>query len=208
LTGTTFGTTATTQLRGASAAITNASITSLTLSRVSNGLIINKQNSVFEGGEFVLEIANSSTLSGNVVVDINGNTFRIFENGGTFRGVTLDLSNQGSQSTLLTSTNYTANITTLAVTSGTITTLKSTSATIDNLKSTSADITTLTSTSATITTVVSPAVLNSNGIVFNKNSSGITYAFPTDYNGFSVSPYTTLAGASITLTAGSRWIVM
>jgi hypothetical protein len=81
--------------------------------------------------------------------------------------------------------------------------MAATSATITGLSSTSANITTLTGSSATIA-----AVLVSNGIVFNKNSISATYTFPTDYNGLTVSPYTIAAGASVTLSAGSRWMVM
>lgn len=45
-----------------------------------------------EGGEFEMEKPPSgSTLAGNVIFDINFNFFRIFENGGTFRGYRLNI---------------------------------------------------------------------------------------------------------------------
>jgi len=46
-----------------------------------------------EGGQMQLEKPESNTdLQANVTIDLLNNLFRIFEHGGTFRGVTLDLS--------------------------------------------------------------------------------------------------------------------
>jgi hypothetical protein len=107
LTGTTFGTTGATQLRGASAQITNATVTSLTLTRVGQ-FTINKQNTTGEGGEFTLEKSDTSTLSGNLNIDLVAQTFRMFEGGGTARGANLDISTCAASagSVLLTSSNY------------------------------------------------------------------------------------------------------
>ena len=56
----------------------------------SNTLI--KSESSTEGGQIQFEKpASGTSLLGNVVVDVIGDTFRILENGGTFRGVSLGL---------------------------------------------------------------------------------------------------------------------
>lgn len=72
-----------------------------------SGVLIKKQNTTGEGGEFYLEKSDSSTLAGNLVIDLINNALRIFENGGTARGVVLDVSAcaGGVGSVLLTSTN-------------------------------------------------------------------------------------------------------
>lgn len=72
---------------------------------IAPGFLINKQNTTGEGGEFQLEKSNTSTLSGNLIVDLAGNTLRFFENGGTFRGAYVDITSQGSQSKILTTAN-------------------------------------------------------------------------------------------------------
>ena len=46
--------------------------------------------------------ASGNTLAGNVTVDINGNSMRIYEAGGSFRGIYFDLTTMGSQSALAT----------------------------------------------------------------------------------------------------------
>ena len=108
--------TATTQLRGASAQITNATVSSLTLTRVGQ-FTINKQNTTGEGGEFYLEKSDTSTLSGNLVIDLIGNSLRLFENGGTARGAILDISACAASvgSILLTSTNASSYVSGLPV---------------------------------------------------------------------------------------------
>ena len=73
---------------------------------VPSGFTIRKQDNANEGGEFYIEKATNSTLAGNIIVDNNTNTLRIFENGGSFRGATLDITGCGSQSALLHSSNY------------------------------------------------------------------------------------------------------
>lgn len=74
---------------------------------VTSGFTVLQQNTTGEGGEFRLQKSDTnSTLAGNLTFDLFGNTLRIFENGTPFRGVTVDISAQGSQSTLLTSANY------------------------------------------------------------------------------------------------------
>lgn len=61
-----------------------------------------------EGGEFYLaKPASGTSLAGDVALDIAENKFRVYENGGTYRGVYVDLGAQGSQSRLLTETDQT-----------------------------------------------------------------------------------------------------
>ena len=56
--------------------------------------VVIKGQSGAEGGEFQLEKpVSGSTLAGNLVVDVNGDTVRIFENGGTFRGASIYIPN-------------------------------------------------------------------------------------------------------------------
>lgn len=73
---------------------------------VTSGFTVRKQNATGEGGEFYLEKSDTSVLSGNLIVDLVGNTLRFFEGAPPYKGVTVDISAQGSQSALLTSTNY------------------------------------------------------------------------------------------------------
>ena len=62
----------------------------------SQRLYIRKQVDPNEGGELVFEKSSASTLSGlGMVVDLSGDTFRVFEDGGSFRGFNLNLT-QGS----------------------------------------------------------------------------------------------------------------
>jgi hypothetical protein len=66
-----------------------------------NYLTINAQNAAAgEGGEIALAKSNVGSLAANVLIDINGNNLRIFEGGGTYRGVLLDFTACGSQSLL------------------------------------------------------------------------------------------------------------
>lgn len=51
-------------------------------------------------------------------------------------------------------------------------------------------------------------LLASNGLVLNKDISATSYTFPADYNGLSVGPHTVGAGASVTVAAGQRWVVI
>ena len=80
-----------------------------TLGSLNSNCLIRAENAgAGEGGQLVLEKPTNvgCTLAGNVAIDINGNLFRIFENGGINRGLTFDLTGCTSQSTLLHSTNY------------------------------------------------------------------------------------------------------
>jgi hypothetical protein len=73
---------------------------------VPSGFTIRKQDNANEGGEFYIEKATNSTLAGNIIIDNNTNSIRIFEGSGSFRGAYLDISACGSQSALLHSSNY------------------------------------------------------------------------------------------------------
>ncbi len=74
---------------------------------LSNPLIA-KQNTSGEGGEIQLQKSDTSTLSGNLVIDLFSNSLRIFESTGTNRGVSLDISAQtaGAAGVILTNSNY------------------------------------------------------------------------------------------------------
>lgn len=70
-------------------------------------LIIRKQDNAFEGGEFYLEKPTNTLLYGNVVFDIYNNNIRIFEAGGSYKGITANLasSNGGASSVIVTDSN-------------------------------------------------------------------------------------------------------
>jgi len=57
-------------------------------------------------------------------------------------------------------------------------------------------------------TISGVALLATNGIVLNNDSSASNYTFPTNYNGLTVGPHTISAGVSITVSAGQRWVVI
>jgi hypothetical protein len=64
------------------------------------GFYIRKELDPSEGGQFYLQKSSGSTLAGDLIVDLNQNTFRVFEGGGSFRGFSVDITGCGSQSTL------------------------------------------------------------------------------------------------------------
>jgi len=76
-------------------------------------LLRSSNSSGSEGGEIRLaQPASGTTLSGEIIIDSYGDLVRIFELGGTNRGATLNISNQGSQSAIITSSaTQDANIT-------------------------------------------------------------------------------------------------
>lgn len=72
---------------------------------VPSGFTISRQGGV-EGGEFALQHpASGTTMAGTALfIDTNGNNLRIFENGGSFRGIGIDITTCESQSTFATTT--------------------------------------------------------------------------------------------------------
>lgn len=88
---------------GAAASGANADITSL-----GAAVMIRKESvGTTEGGEMVLEKPDTSTLAGNVVLDVISQSVRIFERGGTGRGAYFDLAqcSGGASSRLLLGSN-------------------------------------------------------------------------------------------------------
>jgi hypothetical protein len=80
-----------------------ANLTPFDLTKIN---VITAGQSAAEGGEFHLaKPTTNTTLAGNVAIDIAGDSLRIYETGGTFRGVYLPITEQGSQSRLLTDAN-------------------------------------------------------------------------------------------------------
>jgi hypothetical protein len=72
-----------------------------------------------ETGFTIARPASGSTLAGDVVFDVSVNSVRIFEQGGAFRGVLLDIGNAGSQS-FVTLNDRTQTLTNKTLTSPTI----------------------------------------------------------------------------------------
>jgi hypothetical protein len=93
---------------------------------INSAPLIRKQNTTGEGGEITLEKSDTSTLSGTGVnFDLVGNSLRFFENGGTTRGVALDISAQtaGAASLIITSSSTTG-INASALSAGTVPTAR------------------------------------------------------------------------------------
>ena len=80
--------------------------TDIVTSTIAPSFVIRKENTTGEGGQFQLQKSDTSTLSGDLVFDLLGNTLRIYESATPFKGVAVDIGTQGSQSALLTSSNY------------------------------------------------------------------------------------------------------
>jgi hypothetical protein len=53
--------------------------------------LVKKQSDPTAGGALLLEKSSGSSLSGNLKIELSGNSLRIYENGGSSRGVTLDI---------------------------------------------------------------------------------------------------------------------
>lgn len=66
-----------------------------------------------------------------------------------------------------------------------------------------------TGTSLTVTAEVTAAeLLASNGLIINNMTIGTTYAIPSGYSASSVGPVVISGGVTITVGAGSRWVVL
>jgi hypothetical protein len=66
-----------------------------------------------------------------------------------------------------------------------------------------------TGTSLTVTAAVTAsAILASNGLIINNMTVGASYAIPSGYSASSVGPVVVSGGVSVTVPAGSRWIVL
>jgi hypothetical protein len=48
----------------------------------------------------------------------------------------------------------------------------------------------------------------SNGILVNSGVTGTSYTIGTNYNGFTVGPHTVGSGATVTVAAGQRWVII
>jgi hypothetical protein len=58
------------------------------------------------------------------------------------------------------------------------------------------------------TTVTGAELLASNGLIINNMTIGTTYAIPSGYSASSVGPVTISGGVTVTVPAGSRWVVL
>lgn len=58
------------------------------------------------------------------------------------------------------------------------------------------------------TTVTGAELLASNGLVLNNMTIGTTYAIPSGYSASSVGPVVISGGVTVTVPAGSRWVVL
>jgi uncharacterized protein YjbI with pentapeptide repeats len=202
-----------------SANITQLATTSATITTLSGTNVTYSSGTV---SQLAATSATIASVSGTNVTYSNGNLTSATVttiSGTTATYTSATVTNLSLTSLTLANLNIaSANIATLTgtnltYTSGTVTNLNSTSANITTLTGTSANVTTITGTSANITTITGTtitgsALLASNGIVLNKDISAANYTFPTDYNGLTVGPHTISSGASITVSAGQRWVVI
>jgi hypothetical protein len=78
-----------------------------------------------ETGFTIAKPASGSTLAGNIVFDASANSLRIFEQGGAFRGVLIDIGNAGSQS-FVTLNDRTQTLTNKTLTAPVISTISNT----------------------------------------------------------------------------------
>lgn len=189
---------------------------------------------VLDQGATISSATITAALSASITT-ITGSSANITTVTGTTAGFSsaniTQLQSTSATITTLSGTNVTyssGTVSQLAATSATIGSISGTnvtysngnftSATVTNVSGTnlsygSATITTLTGTSANITTITGTtitgsALLASNGIVLNKDSSGNNYTFPATYNGLTVGPHTISSGVSITVTSGQRWVII
>jgi hypothetical protein len=51
-------------------------------------------------------------------------------------------------------------------------------------------------------------VSSSNGILVNSDVTSTSYTIGTGYNGFTVGPHTVGSGATVTVAAGQRWVII
>ena len=114
--------TARSNLAAAGTGVTNTFTQPQTFSGGINQGFVVKGTTGSEGGEFYLEKpASGSTLGGNLAVDLINDTFRIFENGGSYRGAGINIANcaVNAGSTILTTADQgTVLLGTLTTTSG------------------------------------------------------------------------------------------
>lgn len=57
-------------------------------------------------------------------------------------------------------------------------------------------------------TLYAPQIVASNGISLHKNTVSSDYTIPAGYNGFAVSPQTVASGVALTISSGSKYLVI
>lgn len=57
-------------------------------------------------------------------------------------------------------------------------------------------------------TAFAPQFNASNGLILNANTNTTSYTIPAGSNAVSVGPFTVASGTAITISAGSRWVVL
>ena len=60
----------------------------------------------------------------------------------------------------------------------------------------------------TLNTAYAPQLGASNGLLINSTTVAASYAIPTGYSAVSAGPITVASGQSVTVPAGSRWVVL
>jgi len=56
--------------------------------------------------------------------------------------------------------------------------------------------------------LTTPQIVASNGLIVSAKTNTASYTIATGNNAMSVGPFTTAAGTTITVSAGSRWVIL
>jgi hypothetical protein len=174
-------------------------------------------------------VANTAPSSGGTVtsVDVSGGTTGLTTSGGPVTGSgtitlagTLGVANGGTGLTSLTanrlpygngtsayqsSANLTFNGTTLTATDITDSSLTAGRVTYAGTGGNLVDSSALTFASSTLT---APVVSASNGIIVNSNTVSASYTIPAGSSAMSAGPMTVASGQTVTVSSGSRWVIL
>jgi hypothetical protein len=154
--------------------------------------------SVSKSTNGVLTVTNTSPSSGGTVTSVTG-TSPVVSSGGNTPAISMPAAT-GSVNGYLTSTDWTTfnskaapftyTSTYIPYGQGTTTPNQSSSLTFDG------------------TTQVAPIQRASNGLIVNSNTVSSSYTIPTGSSASSVGPMTVASGQSVTVSSGSRWVVL
>jgi len=145
-------------------------------------------------------VTNTAPSSGGTVTSVTG-TAPVVSSGGTTPAISMAAAT-GSVNGYLTSTDWTTfNGKAPSVTYTTNYVPFGQGTTTPNLSS---SFTYVTGTG----TLTAPAVSASNGLVINSNTVSASYTIPTGSSAMSAGPMTVASGQTVTISSGSRWVVL
>jgi hypothetical protein len=56
--------------------------------------------------------------------------------------------------------------------------------------------------------LTTPQIIASNGLFLNSNTISLSYTIPTGQNALTAGPITVASGQAVTISSGSRWVVL